>query len=113
MHISDWSSDVCSSDLVTIFPDTVRERARRLHAKQLERRVRFEYLISVGQLDEALTPGNGARGQPSRLGAADQPLAAEAGCKAQLGRSEEGRVGKEGGRTWRSMWLPVPQKKKK
>jgi len=42
---------------VAAFPDTVRERARRLQAQQLERRVRFEYLISEGQLDEALAVG--------------------------------------------------------
>lgn len=39
------------------FPDTVRERARRLQAQQLERRVRFEYLISEGQLEQALALG--------------------------------------------------------
>jgi hypothetical protein len=42
---------------VAAFPNTVREHARRLQAQQLERRVRFEYLISAGQLDEALAVG--------------------------------------------------------
>ena len=42
---------------VAAFPDTVRERSRRLQAQQLERRVRFEYLISAGQLDEAVALG--------------------------------------------------------
>lgn len=42
---------------VASFPDTVREHARRLQAQQLERRVRFEYLISEGQLEEALALG--------------------------------------------------------
>lgn len=42
---------------VAAFPDTVRERERRLQAQQLDRRVRFEYLISEGQLDEALALG--------------------------------------------------------
>lgn len=42
---------------VAAFPDTVRKRARRLQAKQLERRVRFEYLISEGQLEEAVALG--------------------------------------------------------
>ncbi|MCR6662606.1 MAG: hypothetical protein NVV60_05525 [Luteimonas sp.] len=42
---------------VGAFPDTVRERPRRLQAQQLERRIRFEYLISEGQLDEALALG--------------------------------------------------------
>lgn len=42
---------------VAAFPDTVHERARRLQAQQLERRVRFEYLISEGQLEEALALG--------------------------------------------------------
>ncbi|WP_329762803.1 hypothetical protein [Stenotrophomonas geniculata] len=42
---------------VAAFPDTVRERVRRLQAQQLERRVRFEYLISERQLEEALALG--------------------------------------------------------
>lgn len=42
---------------VAAFPDTVRQRARRLQAQQLERRVRFEYLISEQQLDEGLALG--------------------------------------------------------
>ncbi|BCT93135.1 hypothetical protein LYSHEL_21580 [Lysobacter helvus] len=42
---------------VAAFPDTVRERARRLQAQQLERRVSFEHLISEGKLDEALALG--------------------------------------------------------
>lgn len=42
---------------VAAFPDTVRERARRLQAQQLERRVRFEYLISAGLLDEGVALG--------------------------------------------------------
>lgn len=42
---------------VAAFPDTVRERARRLRAQQLEHCVRFEYLISEGQLDEGLALG--------------------------------------------------------
>lgn len=39
------------------FSDTVRERVRRLQAQQLERRIRFEYLISERQLEEALALG--------------------------------------------------------
>ena len=42
---------------VAAFPDTVRDRVRRLQAQQLERRVCFEYLISEGQLEEALAQG--------------------------------------------------------
>jgi hypothetical protein len=42
---------------VAAFSDTVRERPRRLQAQQLERRVRFEYMISEGQLEEALFLG--------------------------------------------------------
>jgi hypothetical protein len=42
---------------VAAFPNTVRERVRRLRAQQLERRIRFEYLISERQLEEALALG--------------------------------------------------------
>lgn len=42
---------------VAAFPDTVRERARLMQAQQLERRVRFEYLISEGRFEEALALG--------------------------------------------------------
>lgn len=40
---------------VASFLDTVRNRARRIQAQQLERRVRFEYLISEGRFEEALS----------------------------------------------------------
>lgn len=42
---------------VAAFPDTVRARVQRLQAQQLERRIRFEYLISEGKVEEALAQG--------------------------------------------------------
>lgn len=42
---------------VAAFPDTVRERVRRIQAQQLERHIRFECLISEGQLEEAIALG--------------------------------------------------------
>src|SRR3546814_10236905 len=88
MRISDWSSDVCSSDLLR-----VSDRAPRAH--------------DVGpDIDRQLCPFAHAvlfSHQCSRL------LAIAAGGGALNGpRSEERRVGKECVSTCRSRWSPYP-----
>src|SRR3546814_14500830 len=83
MRISDWSSDVCSSDL---------------QAPRLRRALRQEDRVSnrtdPGGLIMAWTRND---------------IAARA---AEELRSEERRVGKEGVSTWRSRWSPYHEKKK-
>src|SRR3546814_16974403 len=94
MRISDWSSDVCSSDL-PIGGRSVNEAA-------LEARYRFGNFGVVGFVDA---------GQVYRSSAPTfQNLRFGAGIGARY-RSEERRVGKECVSTCRSRWSPYNQKK--
>src|SRR3546814_20010677 len=95
MRISDWSSDVCSSDLV-------------VEAHQLAE-VGLHVLRGIELLPLA-------RRDPQLAVAAEQQAVAVVAAAADLGhlapdhlqafRSEERRVGKEGVRTCRSRWSP-------
>src|SRR3546814_11419491 len=85
MRISDWSSDVCSSDL------DLRAAAQIIKGKRVAPGVRA-----------LVVPGSGkVKAQAEDEGLSEQFLAAgfewrEAGCSMCLGmRSEERRVGKE------------------
>src|SRR3546814_3663750 len=80
MRISDWSSDVCSSDLVGV--------------------VEPEPELG-GAVDAALVGGDHADADVAPLGAHRVPLGTPAGV-----RSEERRVGKECVSTCRSRWSP-------
>src|SRR3546814_20898540 len=82
MRISDWSSDVCSSDLLTIF-DATCPLVTKVHieVKRYSREGREVVLI-------------GHAGHP------------------EVERSEERRVGKECVSTCRSRWSPYHYKKK-
>src|SRR3546814_5267835 len=80
MRISDWSSDVCSSDL--------------------------EHLAAVPQLRQILP---GEREQRRTVGAIERELPAFGGLDdiaRAIDRSEERRVGKECVSTCRSRWSP-------
>src|SRR3546814_20920938 len=98
MRISDWSSDVCSSDLA----EPMRPRGRREHIVEIDR----ERII--GQPDEA--------GEDDQKQQPDEPEAeilvrpsphdtVTRGSKS--GSSEERRVGKECVSTSRSRWAAV------
>src|SRR3546814_12109155 len=106
MRISDWSSDVCSSDLISsvshssVILDSFLERADQLGEKQGE-----------GEKQEGQRPEirhqEGAGVELEQLAIADdrsQELAED--------RSEERRVGKEGVRTCRSRCEPDHSQKK-
>src|SRR3546814_2295241 len=81
MRISDWSSDVCSSDLIEAREmDERAERARRTRP------------IGVGRAVEPHLR--------ERASALDQHRIAD------MERSEERRVGNEGGSPCRSRWQP-------
>src|SRR3546814_14162428 len=93
MRISDWSSDVCSSDLQP--PERLRQS--RAHQPVFIRRP------AIGQ------PPRGVK--HARLGTGHafhhhQP-------QRMAGRSEERRVGKECVRTCRARWAAYPSTKKK
>src|SRR3546814_8048811 len=81
MRISDWSSDVCSSDLTACPASSHLERPR-------ERRAASQEKLSSGGEGLVIDRGEVAPG---------------CGCR---GRSEERRVGKECVSTCRSRWSP-------
>src|SRR3546814_12309668 len=108
MRISDWSSDVCSSDLLTIFGFEIDAAVGLLPHQPGRRRCPFEIGLDVRFLRtkillvveraqhglEVVTVG-GRLHSPRGLAVDAPPL-----------RSEERRVGKECGSTCRSRWSP-------
>src|SRR3546814_12500540 len=93
MRISDWSSDVCSSDLPA-------NRVNR--AAIVVRAVKAAVAIAVAVAANAAVLRAGI--------VANRAKAAR--MAATLARSEARRGGEEGVRTCRSRWWPKPQKKK-
>src|SRR3546814_3012787 len=86
MRISDWSSDVCSSDLL--------------------RRADFVdggvQLVPVGMIGD-----HQRQLQSALFGALLDPQPARCGAGHRIGRSEERRVGQECVSTCRSRWSPA------
>src|SRR3546814_14489283 len=113
MRISDWSSDVCSSDLVARVQPEGEPRVRAvtlgLHLDRDEGGVvdrdsqllggRHQHIAAVG-----LAPQDGGE-QPHQFGAGYRTALMEP-------RSEERRVGKVCVSTFRSRWSPYHKKKK-
>src|SRR3546814_17822141 len=109
MRISDWSSDVCSSDLVG------QERSLIMELKLLN---------DQGQSASTVAAPDTIFGRDFNEALVHQIVAAfranaRSGNRAQKGRdtvkhsrSEERRVGKECVHTCRSGWSPTPNKKK-
>src|SRR3546814_15311370 len=94
MRISDWSSDVCSSDLT------------RHHATVVatpDRAVGRQRIGAVAAIGIDGRRGEGGRGRRMLQQAGEEPHAE---------RSEERRVGKECVSTCRSRWSPYHLKKK-
>src|SRR3546814_13093753 len=97
MRISDWSSDVCSSDLYSVdqmAEDTVR-------------------LMDALKIDSAHYVGHSTGGAMGQTIAQDHPERIKSLVLSATwpGRSEERRVGKECVRTGRSRWSPYHEKK--
>src|SRR3546814_20698671 len=95
MRISDWSSDVCSSDLLG-----ARRIPQQYQAEQLQ--VRLGCTRALGERQHTVTIAG------SRLGACQPHIAL---CRFQVAsikqhRSEERSVGKECVSTCRSRWSP-------
>src|SRR3546814_11940660 len=103
MRISDWSSDVCSSDLLA------QSRTQRRHIDACLRQHRFARttgFIDQGnqqmhRFDQIMVAAN-----RQALGISQRLL------EARGERSEERRVGKECVSTCRSRWSPYHYKKK-
>src|SRR3546814_19910677 len=103
MRISDWSSDVCSSDL------TIAATPPR-HADHLPGSVRIAKPSHVGRTDRG-------RADAQFSGSAERPFApGTTGVAVRQGgiasRSEERRVGQECVSTCRSWWSPTHSNKK-
>src|SRR3546814_15847426 len=127
MRISDWSSDVCSSDLVAPGPDAAQLKdivapALRTpdHGKLAPWRIvtigddqRDAFAALLKQAWVAENPGaagmdlsaldQSAHQAPTVLVLISTPVP---GAKIPVWRSEERRVGQECGRTCRSRWSP-------
>src|SRR3546814_16525290 len=122
MRISDWSSDVCSSDLLTV---NVPSSGRIANGATIERAVDTGFaqgdhlLFNLHQFD-----ATNAKRVADAINRALGPSAAtkvdgasisirSGGSGADRMRSEERSVGKKCDRTWRSGWQPVELKKEK
>src|SRR3546814_13671551 len=99
MRISDWSSDVCSSDLLVATAGRCVLRVVDHLAHIIDTGVRRG--VDFQQVDEATFVDFLARRADAAGIGADADFAVQA-----FGRSEERRVGKECASTCRSRWSP-------
>src|SRR3546814_2133487 len=107
LRISDWSSDVCSSDL-RLLVDTLTAASNAQRGKAPETRLLFRVvfrLLAAKVLQD--------RHHPYAQGWDAADLASILRAIESYYRSEERRVGKECVRTCRSGWSPYHKKKKK
>src|SRR3546814_17943764 len=101
MRISDWSSDVCSSDLVAL-------RLQRLGAirqRALRRQLVEEDEVEVGG-HRHLAAAELAEGHHRKAAAGEMAVRARKVLDYRPVRSAERRVGKECVSTCRSRWSP-------
>src|SRR3546814_16745654 len=100
MRISDWSSDVCSSDLVNNASTTLQRQFG------LSRRAADDITVSWFLNGQASAGVGGSLG-PVELGAKASGGRNKSWTDSDVGiRSEERRVGKECVSTCRSRWAP-------
>src|SRR3546814_16707837 len=99
MRISDWSSDVCSSDLTCATSSVSATTTSPSKATTRCRRSRRRWRCDAGS-DRVVTD------------AVEKPGVPMPGGGTALRRSEERRVGKECVSTCRSRWSPYHQHKK-
>src|SRR3546814_11873195 len=105
MRISDWSSDVCSSDLPRAILDRQAvigpEPQPPLVAIDLDQRLREQLVVhrgGIAAIDHA--------GRTAGMAEQDRRDILAANRRVDALRSEERRVGKEGVSTCRSRWSP-------
>src|SRR3546814_17851024 len=97
MRISDWSSDVCSSDLFEGERHFVLTHHTGVHC------------ILTGEIAAIGEPADGKRvGAGGGRGEGEHGIGGLAAIIVLTDRSEERRVGKEGVSTGRSRWSPYP-----
>src|SRR3546814_21135216 len=114
MRISDWSSDVCSSDLLSHgYYDAYylqAQRVRRMIVNDFQQAFSNQCDVIMGPVTPSVAKqiGDNREDPTSDWLAAIYNLGVSL---AGLPRSEERRVGQEGVRTGRSRWQPYPKKK--
>src|SRR3546814_16165405 len=103
MRIRDWSSDVCSSDLLPVL--VVRaDRVARVHRRSRMNIVAAPLRDEEGRLTGVSCYAGHFTSQAMPAPPDDIPVLGER--VAGVGRSEGRRVGKEGVSTCRSRWSP-------
>src|SRR3546814_15941489 len=103
MRISDWSSDVCSSDLVLVLHAQLFEQAQR---KIIVRILVVGFTQRIAQVIIAALAGQFKQAVTALGNACRQIAVHEATAHNQIVRSEERRVGKEWVSRGRSRWAP-------
>src|SRR3546814_20932089 len=106
MRISDWSSDVCSSDLLDILVDRMKREFKveaNVGAPQVAYR---ESLAKPVDVDYTHKKQSGGSGQFGRVKVSVAPGERGSGITFLDERSEERRVGKGGVSTCSSRWWP-------
>src|SRR3546814_11565166 len=99
MRISDWSSDVCSSDLLVVSMENATRRRAAFSERARSAGIPWRFFDAKRTLAEGLTYDADA-------------VERTKGRPLTEGRSEERRVGKECVSTCRSRWSPYHKKKK-
>src|SRR3546814_11549502 len=103
MRISDWSSDVCSSDLVDLVRSLSRPNPPAYH---------YDPEDGSYTLDPSSRNGNRYRLEPFTLSAGNNLAEKRVNVVAYFNRSEERRVGKGCVSTCRFRWVAYHYKKK-
>src|SRR3546814_14762864 len=100
MRISDWSSDVCSSDLFPVHRIYCVGRNFAEHAREMGSEIDRGTPVFFMKPADAVLPGGGAQPFPSATGDMHHEV------ELVVARSEERRVGKECVSPCRSRWSP-------
>src|SRR3546814_14713979 len=101
MRISDWSSDVCSSDLGIVFVARFLPVARTMVSLPAG-------MVRMNQVKFLIWTAAGSTIWVSALAGAGSWFGRRFADLDQFVRSEERRVGKAGVSTVRSRWAPYP-----
>src|SRR3546814_17141559 len=107
MRISDWSSDVCSSDLsaLKLRKPQAEDNAQTARDAAVRTQTELEGLQRAFDDNLRVLQGKRSSHETCRIHVDYDPAFAS-DCSAPL-RSEERRVGQECVRTCRSRWLPL------
>src|SRR3546814_15550220 len=108
MRISDWSSDVCSSDLIAHGAELHHAGVDLLHRRRADADVNLVASHLVEQAERAVDLDLDADAGPGGTEAFDRQRHDGDQCR----RSEERRVGKEWDSTCRCRWSPYHSKNK-